>query len=133
MCASSANRPATPGIGAPVGQVEQLLSRKKVVPDTSANLYAGGMDVSAIVSAIDKQISTLQQVKELLSTASATDVRAEKAVAAMKGKAPAAPKTGKRTMSPEGRARIAAAQKKRWAAKQAAPGAKSAAGPKKTA
>lgn len=91
------------------------------------------MDLSAILKAIDEQIATLRQVKELLSAASTTDIRTEKAVAAIKAKAPvAAKKTGKRTMSAEGRARIAAAQKKRWATKQGASAAKSGSTAKKS-
>ncbi len=91
------------------------------------------MDLSAIVTAIDEHIATLQQVKQLLSTASATEVRTEKAVAAIRVKAPSAAKqAAKRTMSPEGRARIAAAQKKRWAAKHSIPSKKVTSGSKKT-
>ncbi len=83
------------------------------------------MDLSAILKAIDEQIATLRQVKELLSAASTTEVRTEKAVAAVKAKASGvAKKSATRTMSPEGRARIAAAQKKRWAAKQSGSTAK---------
>ena len=96
--------------------------------------YANDMDLSAILKAIDEQIATLRQVKELLSAASSTEPRTEKAVAAIKAKAPAvAKKSAKRTMSPEGRARIAAAQKKRWAIKQGASTAKAPSTSKKSA
>lgn len=93
------------------------------------------MDLSAILTAIDEQIATLRQVKELLSAASTTEVRAEKAVAAIKAKVPVAAKKAakKRTMSAEGRARIAAAQKKRWATKQGASTGKAASTAKKSA
>ena len=77
------------------------------------------MDIAAIVQALDEEIATLQQVKSLLSaavTAPITERRAQQAAAQPKP-ARATGKAGKRTMSAEGRARIAAAQKKRWAVK----------------
>ena len=88
------------------------------------------MNVSSIVSAIDEQIATLQQVRELLSATAVPDTerRAQQAVASVAPEqaakstgAKTASKTAgsKRTMSAEGRARIAAAQKKRWALKNA--------------
>ncbi len=86
------------------------------------------MDVSAIVKAIDDRIATLRQAKDLLSATAipATEKRAQAAVAAIRpgktGKtAPATESTGsgRKPMSEEGRARIAAAQKKRWALKHA--------------
>ena len=91
------------------------------------------MELSAILTAIDEQIATLRQVKELLSAASTTEIRTEKAVAAIKAKTSGvAKKVAKRTMSAEGRARIAAAQKKRWAVKQGGAPAKAASSSKKT-
>lgn len=83
------------------------------------------MDVSSIVKAIDDRIATLQQAKDLLSATAvpATEKRAQAAVAALKpagAKTASASKTGRKPMSEEGRARIAAAQKKRWALKNAA-------------
>ena len=58
------------------------------------------METKGILSEINAEISRLQQVRSIL-TGSSTDGR--------KGK------TKKRRLSPEARARIAAAQKARWA------------------
>lgn len=86
------------------------------------------MDVSAIVKAIDDRIATLRQAKDLLSATAipATEKRAKAAVAAIRPSGAGKPATtaksdgsGRKPMSEEGRARIAAAQKKRWALKHA--------------
>ena len=79
------------------------------------------MNLDRILSEIDLEISRLQQAKQLLSeNAGAAPVKrgpgrppanAKAAIKSMPGAA--APK--KRTMSEAGRARIAAAQKARWA------------------
>jgi hypothetical protein len=72
------------------------------------------MDIAGIVEAIDSEILRLQQARSLLTGHTA----------ALKRGLPAQPSaiggdnskaTGKRTISPEGRARIAAAQKAKWA------------------
>jgi hypothetical protein len=72
------------------------------------------MSANDILSLIDAEIANLQQARALL-------------VASTNGKLPDRPKKTtllvaklrkKRTMSPEGRARIAEAQRKRWAAKK---------------
>ena len=63
-----------------------------------------GMNTNEIVDAIDKEIARLQQVRSLLA-GSQSPVRAAKTIRRAK----------KRVMSPEGRARIAAAQRARWA------------------
>jgi hypothetical protein len=57
---------------------------------------------ASILSAIDAEIASLQQVRKLLSgrSGAGNGMRA----------------TTKRTLSPEARAKIASAQKKRWAA-----------------
>jgi hypothetical protein len=69
------------------------------------------VDSQSIISVIDAEISTLQQVRDLLATgAGLADVR--RTGRAKKG---AAKKAMKRTMSPEARQRIADAQRKRWA------------------
>lgn len=95
------------------------------------------MNRTDILHALDSEIDRLQQARTLL--ADAPDVLPE-AVAARRGpgrpkgavQAPVkAPAAKKRTMSPEGRARIAAAQKARWAklhkpAKKAAASSKTA-------
>jgi hypothetical protein len=73
---------------------------------------AGGynvrMDIAGIVAEIDLEIARLEKAKALIAGQTAPSKR---------GRPPATqPKTAaKRTMSAEGRARIAAAQKARWA------------------
>lgn len=60
------------------------------------------MDTTSLLSSIESEISTLQQVRSLL--------------AGQDGLVRRGPKPGKkRTMSAEARERIAAAQRKRWA------------------
>ena len=86
------------------------------------------MNIDSIVAAIDDQISRLQQAKALLGTASATIKRRpgrpagktspKTSAADFKGDAPIS--KPKRTLSPEARARMAAAQTKRWAASRKA-------------
>jgi hypothetical protein len=61
------------------------------------------MDITALVQDIDDEISRLEKVRALLTDHTAP----------LKRGGPAAKKRW--TMSAEGRARIAAAQKKRWA------------------
>ena len=59
--------------------------------------YNPGMNTQAILQSLDEEIARLERVRTLLS-------------------APKTPPAGKRrTMSPEGRARVAAAQRARWA------------------
>jgi hypothetical protein len=87
----------------------------------------GNMQTNEILEAIDQQISQLQQARALL-TNQASQLQTGKRRGRPKSSdsktakvsAPAAVKTSKRTMSEEGKARIAAAQKARWAAKKRA-------------
>ncbi len=77
------------------------------------------MDVSAIISSIDAELSRLQQVRALLAGPVAPSKRRGRPKNSETKLAPAKPAkkiAKKRTMSPEGRARVAAAQKARWAA-----------------
>ena len=60
------------------------------------------MDTAAILEAIDAEIRRLEQAKALLNGAGP-------------GKRIQPVKPGKRTMSPEAREKIAAAQRQRWA------------------
>jgi hypothetical protein len=84
------------------------------------------MQTNEILEAIDQKISQLQQARALLTNQASqlqtgkrrgrpksSDSKTAKSI-------PAAAKTAKRTMSAEGKARIAAAQKARWAAKKKA-------------
>jgi len=64
------------------------------------------MDTSQLISEIDSEISRLQQVRALLTGAASTSAMKQ----ARK----------KRTLSAEARARIAAAQKRRWAKQKSA-------------
>ena len=79
------------------------------------------MQIQKIVQLLDEEILRLQQVRSLL-----VEVVPAKKVERTKNtpkKAPVAAKTpGKRVMSQEGRARIAAAQKARWAAQKKSQG-----------
>jgi hypothetical protein len=63
------------------------------------------MSISDVLSQIDSEISKLQQARLLLAGLEAKNGRAVKP----------ARKKAKRTMSPEAREKIAAAQRKRWA------------------
>jgi hypothetical protein len=74
------------------------------------------MTIDSILSAIDEEIAKLQKARAMLSGAPVD--AGKKSVGRPKGSKSETPvKTvKKRTMSAEGKARIAAAQKKRWAA-----------------
>lgn len=71
------------------------------------------MDTTEILAQIDSEISRLQQAKSLLSGTTTTTRKKRGRNKVRIAVVPVIAK--KRTMSPEGRARIAAAQKKRWA------------------
>ena len=68
------------------------------------------MNTTQILIQIHEEIARLQQVKLILTGGSISTPK--------RGRPAATPK--KRTLSPEARARIAAAQKKRWAAQKKA-------------
>ena len=73
------------------------------------------MNTNEILSAIDAEISKLQQARAIFT--SYTEPAAMKRGPGRPKKiATSAKAVSKRTMSAEGKARIAAAQKKRWAA-----------------
>jgi hypothetical protein len=73
--------------------------------------YNQPMNTSQILTHIEEEISRLRQVRALLSGEETTSTRLKP------GRKPAKTTgtTKKRVMSPEARARIAAAQKARWA------------------
>lgn len=75
------------------------------------------MDVSSILASLDKQIADLQKAKDTL-TALTKD--APPRSLAEPSKAAGKKVKVQRKMTPEGRARIAAAQKARWAKKNTA-------------
>ena len=71
------------------------------------------MDTKEIIAQLDTEIARLQEVKSILSGTTTTKVkrgRPNKVSVAV-----VAPIAAKRILSPEARARIAAAQKARWA------------------
>ena len=72
------------------------------------------MDTKEILNQIDAEISRLQQVLSLLAGAVPATAAKRKRGRPFASTAPAAVK-GKRTLSADARARIAAAQKLRWA------------------
>lgn len=69
------------------------------------------METKSILAEIDLQIAALKKARNLLTSS------AKVSTIAVGRKAPKANKNKKHHMSPEGRARVAAAQKRRWAAK----------------
>ena len=74
------------------------------------------MHTTEILIAIDEEILKLQQARELLTGNAEVGKRAGRLPGAITSGA----KSTRRTMSEEGRARIAAAQRKRWAAQKKA-------------
>jgi hypothetical protein len=92
------------------------------------------MNTSEIIEAIDQEILKLQQARALLADAPAVQATKPVAVKSATGKrrgrpkgsvnkkaeiaAPVVIKPAKRTLTAEGKARIAAAQKARWAAQK---------------
>jgi hypothetical protein len=73
------------------------------------------MKVDEIIAGIDEEIAKLQQARKLLSGKDAGPVRKNRGTAAP-ADSTAAPAKKRHPLSPEARARIVAAQKKRWAA-----------------
>lgn len=78
------------------------------------------MAIAEILASIDRQIAQLKQARALLD---AESPRSARRVATSRKADKVARKSGrrkKRTLSPEGRKRIAEAQKKRWEAQRKA-------------
>lgn len=77
------------------------------------------MSIANILAKIDQEIAQLQQARSLLAGSAAPAAKRGRP----KKNAPAAPSAKpakkKRNLTPEGRARIAEAVKKRWAAQKA--------------
>lgn len=67
------------------------------------------MNTNSILAAVDEEIAKLQKVRALLLGQNRVSASSKKAAPKV------AKKTTKRTMSPEGRAKIAEGQRKRWA------------------
>jgi hypothetical protein len=72
------------------------------------------LNISKIIEQIDAQISNLEAAKALL-TGAATKNGPGRPKKSASVSIPAEPKSAKRTMSAEGKAKIAAAQQARWA------------------
>lgn len=82
------------------------------------------MNLSAILHEIDAEIERLQKAKALLS-ASSTPAKKRRRPAKTASLPSSAPVPKRRTLSPEAKAKIAEAQRRRWAAqKKAAPAKK---------
>jgi hypothetical protein len=71
------------------------------------------MDTKEIITQIDSEIARLEQVKSILSGTTAVTTKAKRGPKPKNAPTPITAK--KRFLSPEARARIAAAQKTRWA------------------
>lgn len=71
------------------------------------------MSREQIIAAIDEEIGKLRQVRKLLESAGGSKIA---------GIATGSKQTGRRTLSPEARERIAAAQRRRWAKQKKAAG-----------
>lgn len=71
------------------------------------------MDTNEIIAQLDIEIARLQEAKSILSGTTTTQAKRGRPNKA--GVAVIAPVAAKRILSPEARARIAAAQKARWA------------------
>ena len=80
-------------------------------------------DIAAVISQLETQREAIQRALEALRSISGSSSLSSGA----KGAAPRG-RTRKRRLSPEGRARIIAATKKRWAAQRAAQGRNAKAG-----
>jgi hypothetical protein len=82
----------------------------------------GKMNTNAIIEQIDAEISKLQQAKALLNSVGVASTKRAagrpKSVVAARIRSVSPAKPVKRVMSAEGKARIAAAQKARWAAQR---------------
>ena len=98
--------------------------RKLAVGRVARQSYNSGMALRELLSLIDAEIARFTQARALLAAGSAVTVAPRKAgrppkVVASSPKA-APRKKKKRVISPEGRARISEAVKKRWAAQKKA-------------
>ncbi len=75
------------------------------------------MEVSEIIASIDREIAQLQRARALLSSGR-TSLPKKLPVKSASTDARKTAKRTKRALSPEGRRRIAEAQRKRWAARR---------------
>jgi hypothetical protein len=73
------------------------------------------MDMKAVIANLDAEIAKLQHAKTTLLGIDSTSETPAKRRGRPKGSGTKTAKRQRRTMPPESRAKIAAAQKKRWA------------------
>jgi hypothetical protein len=99
----------TPAFVADVGLSFQRCVRYNVLTSTS-------MDTQSIIDALDREIDRLQQARAILTTLPDSEPSKRGPGRPKSSTVAATPK--RRVLSEEARARIAAAQKKRWAAKK---------------
>ena len=78
------------------------------------------MPIKSILEELDAEIARLQQAKALLSTGTTDAVSAPRGRPKKSPDAIPTPAKKKRKLTPEGRARIAEAVKRRWAAQKKA-------------
>jgi hypothetical protein len=76
------------------------------------------MNTTDILSLIDAEIATLQQARALIAAADSATTKKRPGRPAKDTAAVTAKPTKKRKLTPEGRARIAEAVKRRWAAQR---------------
>jgi hypothetical protein len=81
---------------------------------TVYSIYTAAMALTGLLVQIDLEIARLQQARALLASASIAGKRGQAARTVAK------PAKKKRNLTPEGRARIAEAVKRRWAKQKAA-------------
>ncbi len=96
------------------------LSEDPIIWPKVGRCYSEAMDVSNILASIDAEIAKLKAAKETISALQGDQVKttSKSGPGRPKSSTPSKLKSN-RTMTPEGRARIAAAQKARWAKKNA--------------
>ena len=93
---------------------ETVLCGTSITLTENARVYTAAMGITEILSQIDAEIARLKEAKTILGAATKPGRGRPKGTTA-------APKAKKRNLSPEGRARIAEAVKRRWAAQKAKP------------
>ncbi len=77
------------------------------------------MSLENIVAQIDAEIALLQQARSLLAASGIPAVRRGRPKKNVEAPVPSKPAKKKRNLTPEGRARIAEAVKRRWAKQKA--------------
>jgi hypothetical protein len=80
------------------------------------NVKGGNMDIAGILAELDAEIAKLEHARALLT------IGAKRGRGWLKNVAHLERPAKKRNLSPEGRARIAEGQRRRWAAKKKAAG-----------